>query len=145
MIAVVINILLVAHRQASPWHRAADLAITELAESGRNWAIAWPGLHEFVAIATHPRIFQPPSSLAQACEQVGCWLESPSLVLIAEESGYWQVLEQLLGRSRTVGPEVHDARLAAVCQLHGVGELWTADRDFSRYPGLRTRNPVLPG
>ena len=26
------------------------------------------------------------------------------------------------------GPMVHDARVAAVCLLHGVRELWTTDR-----------------
>jgi predicted nucleic acid-binding protein len=38
---------------------------------------------------------------------------------------------------------VHDARIAAICIGHGVTELWTADRDFSRFPTLATRNPLL--
>jgi hypothetical protein len=38
---------------------------------------------------------------------------------------------------------VHDARIAACCLRHGVTELWTADRDFSRYPALFTRNPLV--
>jgi hypothetical protein len=29
-----------------------------------------------------------------------------------------------------------------LCKVHGVTELWTADRDFSRFPGLRKRNPL---
>ena len=37
---------------------------------------------------------------------------------------------------------VYDARIAAVCLAHGVEELWTADRDFGRFPSLRTRNPL---
>jgi len=41
------------------------------------------------------------------------------------------------------GPQVHDARVAALCQLHGVRELWTADRDFSRFAGLVVRNPLV--
>jgi predicted nucleic acid-binding protein len=43
------------------------------------------------------------------------------------------------------GPQVHDARIAAVCATHGVRTLWTADRDFSRFPGLKTVNPLLTG
>jgi uncharacterized protein len=39
---------------------------------------------------------------------------------------------------------VHDARIAALCAGHGVRELWTVDRDFSRFPGLTTRNPLNP-
>jgi predicted nucleic acid-binding protein len=38
---------------------------------------------------------------------------------------------------------VHDARIAALCLSHGVCELWSADRDFSRFPALRTRNPLV--
>ena len=34
-------------------------------------------------------------------------------------------------------------RIAAICLSNGVSELWTADRDFSRFPALRTRNPAL--
>jgi predicted nucleic acid-binding protein len=41
------------------------------------------------------------------------------------------------------GAQVHDARIAALCLHHGVTELWTADRDFGRFPELRTRNPLI--
>ncbi len=40
------------------------------------------------------------------------------------------------------GPNVHDARIAALCLHHGVRELWTVDRDFSRFSGLHTKNPL---
>ena len=42
------------------------------------------------------------------------------------------------------GAAIHDARIAAICLDHGVDELWTCDRDFSRFPDLRTRNPLIP-
>ena len=28
-------------------------------------------------------------------------------------------------------------------RLHGVRELWTADRDFGRFSGLRVANPLV--
>lgn len=44
------------------------------------------------------------------------------------------------------GAMVHDGRIAALCLHHGVSELWTADRDFSRFATLAVRNPlVVPG
>ena len=46
---------------------------------------------------------------------------------------------------RSAGPAVHDARIAALCLQHGVRELWSADRDFGRYPALRVVNPLLKG
>jgi len=35
------------------------------------------------------------------------------------------------------------AAIAAICLSHGVTELWTADRDFSYFPELRTNNPLV--
>ena len=40
------------------------------------------------------------------------------------------------------GAIVHDARVAALCRYHGVRVLWSADRDFSRFPGLAVINPL---
>jgi predicted nucleic acid-binding protein len=52
-------------------------------------------------------------------------------------------LKQALLTSRTIGARIHDARIAAICLQHGVRELWTADRDFSRFPQLKTFNPLV--
>jgi uncharacterized protein len=143
MIAVDTNILVYAHREDSPWHDAALRRITELAEGRATWAIPWPCIHEFLAIVTHPRIYSPPTPLANAIDQLEAWLESPSLVLLAETEGYWPELRSTLKQGRISGPQVHDARVAAICQDHGVRELWTADRDFGRFPELTVRNPFV--
>ncbi|MCM1982402.1 type II toxin-antitoxin system VapC family toxin [Lyngbya confervoides] len=143
MIAVDTNILVYAHRADSEWHQPADRCLTGLAESGNPWAIPWPCLHEFLAIATHPRIYDPPTPLNDAIEQVNCWLEVPTLVLLSESAGYWESLEPLLSKGRILGPKVHDARIAALCQQHGVTELWTADRDFNRFSSIHAINPLV--
>jgi len=64
-------------------------------------------------------------------------------VLLAEVEGYWSELRAALEAGRILGAQVHDARIAALCRLHGVRELWTADRDFGRFSGLRVRNPLV--
>ncbi len=143
MIAVDTNVLVHAHRAESPWHRAAYNCLGSLSQ--REWALPWPCLHEFLAIVTHPRIFSPPSPLEAACEAVAGWLEAPTLRLLSETDGYWETLSSLLRSSNVTGPRVHDARIAALCVHHGVSELWSADRDFSRFPLLRVRNPLHPG
>lgn len=143
MIAVDTNILVYAHRQDAPWHERAFDVVASLAEQPAPWAIPWPCLHEFIAIVTHPRIYRPPSPLKTACEQVDAWLESPSVVTLAETQDYWPGLRERLLEGKIVGAMVHDARIAALCMSHGVRELWTHDRDFSRFPGLSTRNPLI--
>ena len=42
-----------------------------------------------------------------------------------------------------IAVEVHDARIAALCLHHGVQELWSADRDFSRFSALAVHNPLV--
>ncbi len=142
MIAVDSNLLVYAHREDSPWHNAAYARIVELAEGPAAWAIPWPCIHEFLSIVTHPRIYAPPTPMEKAIDQVEAWLESPSLVLLSESEDYWPQLRSILQTGRISGPQVHDARVAALCQQHGVSELWTIDRDFSRFPGLTVRNPL---
>jgi uncharacterized protein len=143
MIAVDTNILVYAHREDSAWHSAAYPQIARLAQGRTPWAIPWPCLFEFLAIATHPKIYTPPTPLDLALEQVEAWLESPSLILLTEPDGIWPCLRTLLLEGKIIGPQIHDARIAALCLAHGIKELWTADRDYSRFPGLIKRNPLL--
>jgi toxin-antitoxin system PIN domain toxin len=142
VIAVDTNILVHAHRVDSPWHEAAFHSLRDLAE--QRWSIPWPCVHEFLAIVTHPRIFDPPTPLADALKAVDVWLAAPTLELLAEQAGYWEMLHEILQSSRVTGPRVHDARIAVLCLFHAVDEIWTADRDFSRFSGLQVHNPLLP-
>jgi toxin-antitoxin system PIN domain toxin len=144
MVAVDSNILVYAHREDSSWHRAAFECVRELSEGRAQWAIPWPCLHEFLAVTTHSRIYAPPTPLELAIDQVDAWLESPSLVLLTEDADHWPRLRALLRSGQVAGPKVHDARIAAICVQNGIGELWTIDRDFSRFPELRVRNPLKP-
>lgn len=143
MIAVDTNILVYAHRRDAEFHVAAAECIKTLAEGRPSWAIPWPCLHEFFAVVTHPKIFDPPSTREQAIVQLDGWLESPTVSLLGEPRGYWSQLKTILATSKVVGPMVHDARIAALCEAQGVHELWSADRDFGRFSSPRVRNPLV--
>lgn len=143
MIAVDTNVLVYAHREDSEWFSYASECVRRLAEGVEPWAVPWPCLHEFLAIVTHPRIFSPPTPLDCALDQAAAWLESPSVVVLGEARGYWDVFQDVALGARIAGPLVHDARVAALCLHHGVEELWTADRDFGRFPALKVRNPLV--
>ena len=142
MTALDTNILVYAHRVDSPWHVPAANCLKELAEGNVPWAIAWPCVHEFLSVVTHPRIFKPPTPLAVALADLETWFESPTLCLIGEPPTYWPHLRQLLEAGQVAGPAVHDARIAAICRSHGVSVLLSADRDFTRLPGVQVRNPL---
>jgi hypothetical protein len=143
VIGVDTNILIYAHRFDSPFNQVAFERLTELANGAAAWGIPWPCLHEFLAIVTHPRIFSPPTSLERALGQIDIWLESPSLALLTESPTHWSTLRALLVESSVIGPRVHDARIMALCRQHGVRELWSADRDFSRFAGVTVVNPLV--
>ncbi len=143
MIAVDTNILVYAHRSDSEWHETARTCIRSLAEDRLSWGIPWPCVHEFLSIVTHPKIYDPPSSLDATIDQVNAWLGSPVAVLLAETESHWDILSEQLSIGRIRGPMVHDARIAAICIGHRVNEFWTVDYDFRRFPDLPTRNPLL--
>lgn len=143
MIAVDTNILVYAHRTDSPFHTPAAKRITELAEGSRVWAIPWPCVHELLAVVTNPRVYDPPSAIVVALDYIDALLQSPSLVMLAETDVHWRTLCSLMVAGRIIGGRVHDARIAAICMQHGVRELWSADRDFSRFPDLPVVNPLM--
>jgi predicted nucleic acid-binding protein len=91
---------------------------------------------------THQRIYDPPTPLALAIDQVEAWLESPTLVLLAETEQHWPDLKAVVGASQVTGPRIHDARIAALCKQHGVRQLWSVDRDFGRFADLTVINPL---
>jgi toxin-antitoxin system PIN domain toxin len=143
LIAVDTNILVYAHREDSPFYSAAARCIAELAEGTAPWSIPWPCVHEFIAIVTNPRVYRPPTPLEAACDQIEAWMESPSLVMLAESDGYWPELRSVVVSSQVAGPRIHDARIVALCRQHSVRELWSADRDFGRFRDISVVNPLV--
>ncbi|MEO6699908.1 MAG: TA system VapC family ribonuclease toxin [Jatrophihabitantaceae bacterium] len=140
MIAIDSNVLVYAHRPDTPFHAAAVEAVRALAEGMRSWALPWPCLHEFFSVTTNRRVFSTPTPPARAIEQIAAWMAAPTVRVIAETPSHFTVLQQLLANGAITGPAVHDARIAAICLSHGVRELLSMDRDFSRYPALKTRS-----
>jgi toxin-antitoxin system PIN domain toxin len=144
MIAVDTNILVYAHRRDAEFHTVATDHVKALAEGRSAWAIPWPCLHEFFAVSTHPKIYDPPSTRSQAVAQIDAWLASPTLSVLSEPAGYWHQLKSVLATAKVIASMVHDARIAALCSAHGVHELWSADRDFGRFGAvLSVRNPLV--
>jgi len=143
VIAVDTNILVYAHRADSPFHERARSVLEALAAGAREWAIPWPCAHEFFAIVTHPRIYKTATPAETAFAQLRALQSLTRLAFIAEAGDHLQQLEPLALSARVHGGAIHDARIAAICRSHGVTELWSADRDFARFPTLKVRNPVV--
>ncbi len=143
MIAVDSNVLIYAHREESEFHCAAKEVVGGLRQGAAPWAIPWPCVHEFLAIVTHASIYKPPTPLKTAIDAIDALAAGGNLHFLSESDGYFEKLRHIAISAQLKGPKLHDARIAALCLHHGVRELWTADRDFSLFPQVKIRNPLV--
>jgi toxin-antitoxin system PIN domain toxin len=141
MIAIDTNVLIYARREEAPFHGEARSLLRSLAEGEEHWALAWPCVYEFLRVVTHPRVFDPPTDLEAALEDMDSLLDSPSLVLLGEGPAHRAHLMRIVTEGRAIGNLIHDAHIAALLVEHGVREFWSSDRDFTRFPSLRVRDP----
>ena len=135
------NVLIYAEIESSKYHSPARKVLKNFAEGTVPWAIPWPCIYEFLRVVTHPRVFHPPVPLDIVLKDLEQLLASPSLLLLAETEQHASVLDHALRQAGATGNLIHDAHIVALCLEHGVSELITGDRDFSRFAGLKTINP----
>ncbi|HXI12716.1 MAG TPA: TA system VapC family ribonuclease toxin [Thermoanaerobaculia bacterium] len=140
MRAIDTNILVYSEIVSSTYHHAARRLLTSMAEGPAPWAIPWPCVYEFLRVITHPRVFSPPVPRAVALHDLGQIFSSPTLRLLSETERHVEVMQTVVSESDATGNLVHDAHIAALCIEHGVSELFTGDRDFSRFR-LHVTNP----
>jgi uncharacterized protein len=141
MQAVDTNILVYAKIHHSPRHEIARRLLAEIAEAPVPWAVPWPCLYEFLRVVTHPRVYHPPVPLTLALQDLRQLLASPTLVLLHETPNHPRVMMDVLTQSGITGNLIHDAHIAALCLEHGITEIITGDRDFTRFPFLKVVNP----
>ncbi|MCC5862208.1 MAG: PIN domain-containing protein [Gammaproteobacteria bacterium] len=143
MIGIDTNLLVYAHRQDMPLHAPALELLRTLPSRGGLFGVPWPCVHEFLAVVTNARIFRDPTPAVAALQAVRALAEHPSIRMLGEGEGYIDHLAAQVTRGEVRGGMIHDARIAAICRYHGIRELWSADRDFSRFPDLRAINPLI--
>lgn len=143
MIGIDTNILIYAHRRDLDQHESAHAVVTRALTGSEPVGLCWPVLHEFLAVVTNPRVFRQPTPAPVALEQIDDWLASPRTRVLHESRRHLETMRDLVGAGRVVGGVIHDARIAAICLDHGVQEILTADRDFTRFPTLAVRNPLV--
>jgi hypothetical protein len=143
MIAIDTNLLVYAHRSDAPLHLAARRVLLDRVAAGEPWAIPHHAMVEFLGIVTHPRIWKTPMRMADAAEAVRVLQHAPHLHLLYDQETSLSTLLEIATEGLVAGAMIHDARIAACCLAHGVAELWSCDRDFSRFPRLRVRNPLI--
>ncbi len=135
------NVLLYAYHRHAAQHERCRAWVEAEFSSGSAVRIPWATIVAFLRISTNPRVFERPLTTTEAETAVSSWLVLPAVATIDPGERYWDVLKTLLHRAQVRGPLVTDAALAALAIEHGA-TLCTTDRDFARFPGLQTVNPL---
>jgi toxin-antitoxin system PIN domain toxin len=141
VILVDANILLYAEDQLSSRHAAARAWWDAELSGNSPVCLCWTVLGAFIRIGTNPRVFEHPLSLDQALARIQSWMDQPCTRIISPTERHWTVFQKLLRDGQAVANLVTDAHLAALAVEHGC-ELISTDSDFSRFPGVRWRNPL---
>jgi uncharacterized protein len=141
MILPDVNLLIHAYNADSPRHAKARRWFEALMGSTTPVGLAWAALLGFVRIATHPKILAHPLAVASAAGHARSWLVQPAVLILHPGQRHADILFGLLERLGSAGNLTTDAHLAALAIEHQC-ELHSTDADFSRFPGLRWRNPL---
>lgn len=139
MIAVDTNVLIYAHRVETDLNAAATAELVRLAEGTEPWALPVFCLIEFMRVVTHRRVFNPPSTIAQAMDFINGIVAAPTCHVALPGADFLQHLETTVRRADARGNLMFDAQIAALCREHGIAAILTNDRDFERFDRLQVR------
>jgi len=141
MILPDLNLLVYAHNLRDPRHPKALEWWNRCLAGHDGIALAWVVVLGFVRITTHPKVFERPLPVDQALDRVGEWLTLPHVHLIHPPQTHFQTWSAVLNSLGSAGNLTTDAHLAALAIERGL-VLHTTDADFTRFPGLKWRNPL---
>ena len=141
MVLIDVNVLVYAYREASPEHSSCLRWLEACVNSDQPFALADIILSGFLRIATHPKIFSPPSPLAPALGFVEALRQQPNCLTASPGVRHWDIFTRLCRAVNAKGNLIPDAYIAALAIEAGC-EFVTTDRAFSRFPGLRWRHPI---
>jgi uncharacterized protein len=136
-----VNLLLYAIDEESPRFEPAARWTEGIFAGRETVALAWSVLLAFVRLTTRPQIVRSPLSVDEALDVVDGWLERPNVVVVHPTDRHAAILRELLRPLGSAGNLTTDAHLAALAIEHGA-ELCSSDADFSRFPGVRWRDPL---
>lgn len=137
------NVLLYASDGHSPRHRTARDLLERLAAGPSLVYVFWPVAMAYLRISTHPSVFANPLDPDVARVNLGSLLDRAHVRCPGERSGFWSVYQDTVDGDVIRGNLVTDAHIAALMRQHGVGTIWTADRDFRRFTDVTARDPYV--
>lgn len=141
MILIDANLVIYAYDRSDPHHPAARPWLERTIDGEEPVGFPLMTLLAFLRVSTNPRLHLEPLSSATAFAIIRSLLDHPNVRMVTPTERHWSTFEDLAARGQARGPLLMDAHLAALAIEHGA-TLATTDRDFSRFAGLRTIDPL---
>ena len=141
MRCVDVNVLVYAHRADLADHDAYRNWLESARVGDETLGISHLVLSGFLRVVTNAKIFTDPTPLDDALRFVEVVRRAPPAVLLEPTDRLWQTFARLCRAVGARGNVIPDAYLAA--QAIDAGATFvTADRGFTRFPGLRLVHPL---
>lgn len=132
-----VNVLVYAHREEVENHARYAEWVTALATGPEPFALSEPVLQGFIRVVTNPKIFKPPSTLAQALAFIDALLARPHCVMLRPLGRHWRIFRELC-ETRSVRSKLTADTAHAALAIETGCEWISADSDFARFsPPLR--------
>ena len=144
MFVVDTNILLYAVNELDPRYARAKNLIQQWQRQVSPWHSTWSVFYEFMRVATHPSVYQNPLSPDEAGKFLKAIDDSPGFSLLTESERHAHFFSGLVSaRHPTTGNHWHDAHIVALMLEHGISMIYSCDRDFHRYQGIKVIDPLV--
>lgn len=142
MIVLDANLLIYSYDTESYHHKKSRAWVEKVFSDTEPIGLPWQTVCAFLRVITNRRLSGSRLTVEDAVQIVEEWLDQPNVQIIVAGDHHWSLLKQVIVEGQASGPLVSDAELAALTIEYG-GVLYTADRDFARFPGLRWKNPLV--
>jgi uncharacterized protein len=141
VILIDVNVLVYAKRLDAVDHAKFEAWLDETYRASATVGYSELILSSVLRILSHPQIFREPTPLDEALEYVGNIREHSASMPVVPGSRHWNLFTGLCRSAGARGNLIADAYFAALAIEAGC-EWITADRDYSRFDGLRWRHPL---
>jgi len=144
VIVLDVNLLIYAYDTTTLHHRSARRWVEAIFSGVEPVGLPWQTVSAFLRVSTNSRLPGNRFTMHEAAEIVDRWAAQPTVSFLAPGIRHWAYFRRMLIEGAVAGPLATNAELAALTMENG-GVLYTTDRDFARFPGLKWINPLEGG
>jgi len=141
MYSIDANIFIYAAIKGNERQTAAEEFLNRILSTQEPCLLCWETLHAFIRIVTNPSIFAKPMVFSKACEYAEQVIRLAQVEMLSPTAESFRIFSGYAEIMPLKGKIVSDAIIASQLEAAGVRTIYTNDRDFSKFPALKPKNP----